>query len=344
MRAHIVALLVAASLALVACQPSPDRVVAPTPAPTVTGVETLDVTIPGSLHAQGLAVPGKLVRPKWSAPAGKKPAMVVLHGSGGLLKMPTQAGSTCSPTMEAQFVEWGNRLASKGYTVLLPSSYSARGFCDAHTDTERIPSNFDTDIEQNIGRVYDMDAATRYLCGRPEVDCSRMGMLGFSEGATITMLALHHKLDHALSYFRQTKASEVGFPIVDLKPGRPSLRAGVAYYPGCYFDGLIPPSTTASALPENKYSATAPLTVLHGGQDSLIKHCSVAYGVGTRQVQSAQVGSVLKVADNYQITVYPNATHGFATPGTTGADGSARLAAQDVTMAKLAAQVAGSGN
>src|SRR4051812_38943783 len=67
----------------------------------VIGIEVIDVTIPASLHAQGLAVPGKLVRPKWSKPVGKRPGMMVLHGSGGLLKMPkNKADKPCSPDME----------------------------------------------------------------------------------------------------------------------------------------------------------------------------------------------------------------------------------------------------
>jgi hypothetical protein len=87
----------------------------------IVGVETLSVTIPKSLHGQGLAIPARLVRPKWSQPVGKRPAMMVLHGSGGLFKMPGENDEgVCSDQMEKQFVTWANRLAEMGYTVLLP--------------------------------------------------------------------------------------------------------------------------------------------------------------------------------------------------------------------------------
>jgi len=130
------------------------------------------------------------VRPKWSKAVGKRPAMLVLHGSGGLLKDPkSKADQPCSPQMEAQFVDWSDRLARLGYTVLLPSSYSARGFCDKHTDAARMPETFDDKPEQILSRLYDVDAASRYLCDRAEVDCDRMGLLGFSQGATMVMVA-----------------------------------------------------------------------------------------------------------------------------------------------------------
>lgn len=307
---------------------------------TIVGVETLDVTIPGSLHAQGLALPAKLVRPKWSKAVGKRPAMLVLHGSGGLLKMPeSKADAPCSPQMESQFVEWSNRLAKLGYTVLLPSSYSARGFCDLHDDTARIPKTFDDKPEQVLARLYDTDAATRYLCDRAEVDCDRMGLLGFSQGATAVMTALHWQIEHAITYFRDHKASELDYPIVDVKPGRPEFKMGIAYYPGCGFDGLVPLSTSNSAAIENKYSVTAPLTVLHGSEDSLVTQCSTQYGTGARQIHAKQVAGMLKISDLYEVTVYSGAHHSFDSASSKGADATARDAALKVTLAKLATQL-----
>jgi len=307
---------------------------------TVVGVETLTVTIPGSLHAQGLALPARLVRPKWSAPVGKRPAMLVLHGSGGLLKDPKSlADNPCSSQMESQFVTWADRLAKLGYTVLLPSSYSARGFCDKHTDAGRIPKTFDSKTEQILGRIYDTDAASRYLCARSEVNCDRMGLLGFSQGATMVMLALHWQMEHAISYFRKYKAKEVDFPVVDLKPGRPEFQMGVAYYPGCGFDGLVPLDTASGAPVEDKFTPTAPLTVLHGSKDDLVSLCSTSYGTGTRQLQAKQVASKLGVSNTYQVTVYANASHGFDSGSSIGADATARDAALKVTLSRLATQL-----
>jgi dienelactone hydrolase len=304
--------------------------------------ETVDVTIPASLHAQGIELPAKLVRPK-SSKGGKGPAVMVLHGSGGLLKDGSGKGDQpCSSQMESQYSEWADRLSGLGYTVLLPSSYSARGFCDKHKDA--MPKNFDDKPEQIISRIYDTDAASRYLCDLEEVDCERMGVIGFSQGGTMVMLALHWQVEHALSYFRKTKGKDVDIEIPDLKPGRPEFKMGIAYYPGCGFDGAVPLSTSGSL--ENMYSPTGPLTILHGSKDSLLKHCSTEHGSGGRQTQSKKVADELRIEDLYEIIVYDGASHSFDSSGSKnpgdankGADGAARVAALKVALERLGTQL-----
>src|SRR5512145_1604749 len=100
--------------------------------------------------------------------------------------------------------------------------------------------NFDDKMEQILSRIYDTDAASRYLCDLEEVDCERMGLLGFSQGGTMVMLALHWQVEQALAHFRETKGGEVDMDIPDLAPGRPEFKMGIAYYPGCGFDGAVP--------------------------------------------------------------------------------------------------------
>lgn len=289
----------------------------------IVGVETLDVKIPVSLHAQGLEIPAKLVRPVWSKPVGARPAMMVLHGSGGLLKDGKSNNGPCSDQMESQFSTWSQRLAELGYTVLLPSSYSARGFCDKHTQADKMPATFDANTEQILGRIYDLDAASRYLCDLPEVDCDRMGLLGFSQGGTMTMIGLHWQVEHALQYFRDNKAGTVDIEVPDIKPGRPEFKVGIAYYPGCGFDGTVPLSTSNNAPVENKYLATAPLFILHGSDDPLVEHCSTEFGAGSRQIQAGQVASAMSVEDLYDITVYPDAGHSFDSAGAKADGGTA---------------------
>ncbi|MBA3549682.1 MAG: dienelactone hydrolase family protein [Nannocystis sp.] len=315
------------------------------PGTAAAEIETLDVIIPPALHSQGIELPAKLVRPKLSSASGKRPAMLVLHGSGGLLKDGSGKGKQpCSSEMESQYQEWADRLAGLGYTVLLPSSYSARGFCDKHKDD--MPKHFDDKPEQIISRIYDTDAASRYLCELKEVDCERMGVLGFSQGGTMVMLALHWQVEHAISYFRKTKAKDFDIEIPDLKPGRPEFKMGIAYYPGCGFDGAVPTSTSKSSAIENKYSPTGPLTILHGSKDSLLKQCSTEHATGARQIQSKQVAEKLGIEDLYEITVYKGASHSFDSSGSKnpadankGADGAARVAALKVTLHKLATQL-----
>jgi dienelactone hydrolase len=279
----------------------------------VVGVETLTVKIPSKLHARAMELPARLVRPKWSKSVGERPAILLMHGSGGLLKMPTDeaAQDPCSDEMEPQFVRWAERLAERGYVVLMPSSYSARGFCDMHTDTGRIPEGFDERPEQIAERLYDFDAAARYLCDRDEVDCDRMGLLGFSHGASMVILGLHWQIDRALANFRAAYAKKLDISLPDLKPGRPDFKVGIAYYPGCGLDGLLALDTAPQAEPKDKYFPSAPLYVLHGGDDPLVEHCDSAHGPGTRQIQAEQVSDHLDRENPYHAVVYAGAHHGF---------------------------------
>lgn len=277
--------------------------------------------LPASLHGQGLEVPAVMYKPKWSKKVKPGPAVLLMHGSGGLTKMPKgPEDDPCSPELEPQFKRWGKRLAELGYVVLMPSSYSARGFCDMHVDTERIPKDFDDRPEAVLSRIYDMDAASRYLCDRPEVDCDRMGVLGFSHGATMAMLALHWQLDHALDYYRERFRDKVDIDIPDLKPGRPEFQVGVAYYPGCGTDGVLPMTTAEDANVYNKYFPTADLYILHAEKDPLVKICSEDHGSGARERQARQVAKHLGTDNPYHVRVYPNADHGFDNAGGAGGD------------------------
>lgn len=302
----------------------------------VIDVETLDVTLPAKMHAQGIALPAKLVRPKWSKAVGARPAVLVLHGSGGLLRTPKKKGGkqVCLSEMEPQYETWSRRLAEQGFTVLLPSSYSARGFCDKHDDIPRMPETFDDKPEQIVSRIYDTDVAARYLCALPEVDCDRMAVMGFSQGGTMTMLALHWQTERAIRRFRESKGEKFDIEIPDLPPGRPDFKVGIAYYPGCGFDGVVPLATEDDAALEDLYMPTAPLTILHATEDPLIKHCSREHGVGTRAIQAELLAEELDVADLYEIEVYEGAEHGFDHLGEKGkAKGGANEAAAEAALA-----------
>lgn len=311
--------------------------------------ESTTIKLPGARHGQGLKVPAKLFKPKLAEGAGKAPAVLVMHGSGGLTKMPGKnSAGPCSPELEDQYERWGQELAQRGYVVLMPSSYSARGFCDMHVDEARIPDTFDERPEAILSRVYDMDVAARYLCDMDEVDCDRMGVLGFSHGATMAMLALHWQMDHALEFYREHSPDreKIDFEIADLPRKRPKFKVGIAYYPGCGTDGLLPRETDDGADISNKYFPTAPLYVLHAEKDALAKICTVDASVkgatGEREIQSAQVAAERGIDDNYHIEVYADAGHGFDSdekeinePGNPSAAAQARTVALHQLYAHL---------
>lgn len=290
--------------------------------PEVIDVQILDVQIPGDLHVQGLTVPAKLFVPTLADGARPLPGVLVLHGSGGLHELPGADDSPCSPSLEPQYDRWGRRLAELGHVALMPASFDARGFCDWYADTSRIPADFDDDRERLVGRLYDADAASRFLCDLPEVDCDRLALLGFSNGASTLLLTLHWRLERALAEFAASDGPDLQLPVAPPPPGRPAFRVGVAYYPGCGLESVVHFSTDPEDDPEDMYFPTADLYIEHGSDDPLVTDCSLEHGKGRRQAQSAVVAAHEQLPDPFHVTVHPGAGHDFDNAGVPGADTS----------------------
>lgn len=322
----------------------------------VIGFEVRDLDIPGALHAQGLTVPARLFVPTLADGAAPLPALLVLHGSGGLFAMPGEHDAAtderpCSRELEPQFTRWGERLASLGYVVLMPASYDARGFCDYHKDRARIPDDFDDSGERLVGRLYDADAASRLLCDLPEVDCERLGMLGFSHGASTVMLALHWQVQRALASFGRDEGLTLELPVVPLLPDSPAFQVGVAYYPGCGLESVVGFSRDPGDAPADMYFPSADLFIEHGSEDDLVEDCSADFGEGRRQLQSAAVARADGLDDPFHVRVHAGARHGFDNAGADGDDeGSdstrredlrARDLALDATLERLADRLGG---
>lgn len=320
--------------------------------PEVIGVDVLELEIPGSLHVQGLALPARMFVPRYADLATTaQSAVLVMHGSGGLTRMPdgSEVDRPCSPELEPQFARWGQRLAELGHVVLMPASYDARGFCDRYNDEARIPADFDDDRERLVARVYDLDASSRFLCMRPEVDCDRLGLLGFSHGASTVMLSQHWELGRALDDYATGEGAGLDIIVRSPPPGAPKFSLAIGYYPGCGLESVVHFGLDASVDPGALYFPATDLYIEHGSADPLIEDCSSADGQGRRQLQSAAVAEARGIPDRYHITVHPGADHGFDNAGTPGSDegsGSqrpediaARDAALDATLAHLAAAI-----
>lgn len=118
---------------------------------------------------------------------GPYPAIIVLHGSGGLWSNDVIANGLIS-----QFEQWGELLAGMGYLTIFPDSYNPRG----------IPENFngrrphydpavDDDLcSPNYERPKDVIATLTYLQSRHDVDTNFIGLMGFSHGAQTAINAI----------------------------------------------------------------------------------------------------------------------------------------------------------
>jgi dienelactone hydrolase len=157
-----------------------------------------------------------------SAAPDAAPAIVLLHGCGGPYG---RNGRLSERTRD--YAHWLNGL---GVHVLVTDSLTPRGereLCTQRTGTRRI-----TQTE----RRRDALGALQWLSTRPDVDATRLGLLGWSHGGSAVLASTN--LDQ---------------PEVTRAPVKPSL--AVAFYPGC-----------ADALKAG-YRAAAPLLLMVGEAD-----------------------------------------------------------------------------
>lgn len=146
------------------------------------------VTVPGP----EVALTGRLLLPDGP---GQHPAVVLLHGCGGLYR---KGGG-----LQERDGWWAAELRRQGYVVLLLDSFGPRGVSAICTDNSR-------QIHPWLQRRSDAGAAFAFLAARPEVRPDRIGLVGWSNGGG-TVLAT------------------VG------AAGAPAYRAAVAFYPGCRY-------------------------------------------------------------------------------------------------------------
>lgn len=126
---------------------------------------------------------------------GRHPAVVMLHGCGGV-------GAQDQPN--ARHRMWAEWLQARGHAVLFPLSFTARGLGQVCT----VPLGLRTVTPRD--RVADVLAAHDWLAARPDIDTARIVLWGFSHGGS-TVLATLNAGRSAQSRFRQA----------------------IAFYPGC---------------------------------------------------------------------------------------------------------------
>ncbi len=155
-----------------------------------------------SLDQEGLFGPLQIIDGYLYRPAidGPRPAIVLLHGCGGLIKN--------SGKPAAREVDWAKRLSAAGYVVLLVDSFTTRGVKNMCA-----PSSFDRSVYQ--ARQKDLYGALLYLQSLSFVRPDRIGVIGWSLGGGTILNAIR---DYG----------SLGRPS-DLPHG--DFRAAVSFYP-----------------------------------------------------------------------------------------------------------------
>ncbi len=171
-------------------------------------------------------IPVAVVRPDGPGPF---PAVVIMHDCSGL--GPRSSGSP---------MRWATELVGRGYVVILPDSFTTRGFpAGVCTDASRARGNVG-----HFHRVRDAYAALAHIRTLPGVDGARVGVMGGSHGGSTVLATM------------AAPKSDWG-PIAEDRRG--GFAAAVALYPACAIPGLRNSS--------GAYRPAAPLLILIGDKD-----------------------------------------------------------------------------
>lgn len=136
---------------------------------------------------------GYLLRPKGRGPF---PAVVALHGCGGLWKRN-------SKVLTSRHADWGKRLQKAGYVVLFPDSFGSRGQ-NSLCKIKKRPV-------KHSHRVGDVRGAADWLATQPLVFSKRIALLGWSNGAMSLLWSL----------------------APDEAPTKTEFITAIGFYPGC---------------------------------------------------------------------------------------------------------------
>jgi dienelactone hydrolase len=133
------------------------------------GSTTLDSAqfLRGDKDGKPAQIAGELRLPSQTTPPGatpaKLPAVILVHGSGGL-----SSGNE----------RWAEELVGMGIAVFLLDSFSGRGIVNTVADQTQLSS---------VGMMVDAYRALAVLSAHPRIDRDRIAVMGFSKGAVASV-------------------------------------------------------------------------------------------------------------------------------------------------------------
>ena len=203
------------------------------------------IAIKQTFKGKAITITGELFLPPGVA---KVPAMIVHHGSGGV-----------SDERERRYAR---ELVQLGVAALVLDSFKGRGVASTVRDQAAVSTN------DMLGDAF---AALKALAGHARVDAARVGIVGFSKGGSVALLAA--------SEARAAKALPEGL----------RFALHVPFYPACV-NHHYKPKTTA-----------APIYLLLGGADTYVGVAPCQEYAATLKAEGARIETV----------VFPGAMHGF---------------------------------
>lgn len=230
---------------LLALAPSAAAVHAQAQAPASAQATPEKISLAREYRGRPVSITADLLLPPGT---GRVPAMVIHHGSGGV-------------TAEREW-RYAREMVKLGVAALVIDSFRGRGITSSVRD-QSVVSSFEM--------LDDAFAALKALASHARIDRDRVGIVGFSKGGTVAVLAAHEvRAAHGL-------------------PAGLRFALHVAFYPSCNTQHFKPKSTGA------------PIYLLLGGADTYVGTASCQEYAAALEAEGAQV----------RVTVYPGAPHGF---------------------------------
>jgi dienelactone hydrolase len=203
------------------------------------------ITLPREHRGKPVTITGELLLPPGT---GKVPAMIIHHGSGGV-----------SAEREGRYAREMVRL---GVAALVVDSFKGRGIASTVENQAAVSST------EMLGDAF---AALKALGSHARIDSRRVGIVGFSKGGTVALLAAHEA--------RAERALPAGL----------RFALHVPFYPSCVTQHYKPKSTGA------------PIHLLLGGADTYAGVAPCQDYAAALKAEGAPI----------EVTVYPGAPHGF---------------------------------
>lgn len=205
----------------------------------------------------------------------RAPAIVMMHGRGGAYSSAAKGRYNAS-TLSRRHQAWGTFWANEGYIAILVDGFGPRGY--PHGFPRFSYDTRPAELSEVTVRPLDAYGTLVYLRTRNDVAPDRIGLQGWSNGASATLAAMSTDLPNL-----KNPTPATGF------------RAALAFYPACGLKGKF----------NGGYRSYAPVRVFMGTDDE-----EVSPGRCTDLVDRS-------IADGGDITIrlYRGATHGFDDPG-----------------------------
>jgi carboxymethylenebutenolidase len=217
---------------------------------------------------------GYLFKPA-EMPRPRVPAVVMMHGRAGAYSS-AAGGVYDSSTLSRRHRMWGELWAEAGYIALLVDGFGPRGHPGGFprfSYGKRPP-----ELNEVTVRPLDAYGALAYLRSRADVMPDRIGLMGWSNGASATLAAM-----------------SVDAPAIKAPTRETGFRVALAFYAGCGLRGRF----------EDGYRPYAPVRVFHGADDEEV----------SARLCDALVERSRRLGGDITIRIYAGATHGFDDPG-----------------------------